>query len=168
MPLGTWVGYVPVASVFSGTIRVIEAAKIVFKELSQSKTAEEKARKSELWNAFKNIFRGIIEIIPLTGIALILFDATRGAIYINRINKELKERENIVGIAIDGKIILTIDFATFDRNLTNPSSDSKHRLDVFQDLCLQCLKKADERKCKLGMDELFPRLGERIRTRSTE
>lgn len=162
-PLANWMGFVPVVSMFSGAARVVNAVKIIFKHLSNLKTISEKdTNRSELWNSFKNIFRGIVEIIPFTGITLILFDSIRNAIHIDKIKNELKDKENIAGIAVDGKVIFTIDLGRVDHIIKNPPPDSKpneYRLAVFRNLCLTFLEKAEkEKNLKIGMSELFPKL----------
>lgn len=160
MPLANWLGFFPVVSFFSGAARVSNAVKVIFKELSHLKLLSEEAHKKELWNAFKNLFRGIVEMIPLTGIALIIFESARNAFYCGKIIKELSEQENISGVAIDGKIIITIDLGKVDKIIDGhqPEKLNEFRLAVFRDLCQKMLKRVEEKKQKIGMNELFSKL----------
>jgi len=103
--IANWMGFLPVVSIFTGMIRINNAVKTIFHELSQLKTKEKEAHQAELWNAFKNLFRGIVEVIPLTGITLVIFDCVRMSIRTGRIAKTIENTEDIAGIAIDGKII---------------------------------------------------------------
>lgn len=156
VPLATCLGILPVTSLFSGAARVVNAVKAIFKELSNPKGIN----KSELWNAFKNLFRGIAEMIPFTGIALIVFESMRASANLGKVLLQLEKQENIAGIAIDGKLILTIDLEKLDRVITepHPTKPNEYRLAVFQDLCLKFLKKAEEQKKNMGMSELLSKL----------
>jgi hypothetical protein len=96
-----------------------------------------------------------------------LFDNVRNSIFIHsNIVKEVQEQENIAGIAIDGKVIVTIDLKQL-QNLTStaPKSD-KHRLAIFKELCLQFLKKQERSGCSSNMIELFPKLKELIQQKN--
>lgn len=166
IPLANLVGYFPILSLFSGSLRIANAVKIIFKKLSNLKALSEDAHKSKLWNAFKNLFRGIVEIIPFTGIPLIVFDSFRMSTFIHKINKELKEKENIAGVAIDGKVIFTIDLGRVDLIIKDQPTDhsriNEYRLAVFRDLCLKILEKVEESKSKVGMDKLFSEFANQI------
>jgi hypothetical protein len=159
LPAASWVGFLPVFSSFSGAVRVVNAVKIIFRLLSETNTQDENVRKAELWNAFKNIFRGIGEMIPCTGIVLILYESIRSQVLIGRITEELSQQENVAGIAIDGKILVTIDLKKLDSIITNPPTDSnlnEYRLAVFKDLCLQFLEKMEKKNPEIGMSKCLP------------
>ncbi|MBS4167992.1 hypothetical protein [Parachlamydia sp. AcF125] len=164
MPLGTGLGYLPICSFFSGAARVANAVKVIFKGLSTLKPLAEDARKAELWNAFKNLFRGIAEMVPFTGIALILFDSIRSSVYCEKTLEKIKEQENVAGVAIDGKIVFTLDLTTVDHIIKNtPEKLNERRLAIFREICLTWLKKAEEKGDNRGVGELFQDLQARYK-----
>jgi hypothetical protein len=153
MPLANRMGYYPIISIISGAARIVNAVKEIFKILSEKDTP-----KSELWNAFKNIFRGIVEIIPFTGLTLVLFDSFRYGYHFSKISEELKDKENIACVAIDGKIVSTVDLGIVDSivNKWYPNANQiESRLPVFNLLCLEILKNAETNKSKAGMSAIF-------------
>lgn len=153
---GKWV---PIAGSYVGVARVVEAVKSIFKNLSNKTVSEPNA----LWIAFKNLFRGIVEFIPFSGVFLIFYDSLRNSITIHaKIAKEIQQQKNIAGIAMDGKVIFSIDLEQLDNILSkNPTSD-KERLAILTELCLQFLKKQELGKngIPFKMTEIFPVLKE--------
>jgi len=97
--------------------------------------------KGELWNAFKNLFRGIAESVPLVGSSLILFDAVRNTRFVFQIEKEMKDnQEKTLGVAVDGEVIMTCTydrfFQTFHK-LTNDESKAIPQLNAVIDLLFE-------------------------------
>lgn len=159
LPIANWIGFCcPGISLVSGAIRVCNAVQKIFKEIPRLREGDE--HRAELWNAFKNLFRGFVEMVPFTGITLVLFDAIRNSVRLKKILKELKEEENIAGVAMDGKILFTIDLEKVDRISPGNINSNQLRLKTFQYLCLQMLKRSEKSEVKVGMNELFPRLVE--------
>jgi len=153
---------VPIVGSFTGIARIVNSVKSIFQNLSKSNASEANA----LWNSFRNLFRGIAEACPFSGIFLIIFDSLRNSVSIHsNIAKEIQKQENIAGIAIDGKVIFTIDLAQLTKleNFTKikPTSD-KHRLAIFKELSLEILKRQQQKDSSLEMTEIFPKLKEAI------
>ncbi|KAF3361467.1 hypothetical protein PHSC3_001841 [Chlamydiales bacterium STE3] len=150
---------VPIVGSFTGIARIVNSVKSIFQNLSKSNASEPNA----LWNSFKNLFRGITEVCPFSGIFLIIFDSVRNSISIHsHIIQEIQKQENIAGIAIDGKVIFTIDLTQLENSIkTKPTSD-KHRLAIFKELSLEFLKRQEQSGCSLKMTEIFPKLKEAI------
>jgi hypothetical protein len=160
IPLQTWVGISPIASIFCAA-RINNSVKIIFNNLSNLSSLKEDAQKAELWNAFKNLFQGIVEMIPLTGIALIIFESVRMSVYFGKAIETVKDQENIAGIAIDGKVVFTIDLCKLDSMIENPIEKfNEYRLELFKSLCFEFLKKSEERGHNIGMSKLLPKLSE--------
>ena len=73
---------------------------------------------SDLWNAFGNLFRGVVQLVPIAGNgALYVWDCIK-AYYDHRlIYASLDKTHSVMGIAFDGKIV-----ATFPPTAQNPSN----------------------------------------------
>ena len=149
-PFANCTGAVPIVSTFTGVARIINATKAIFRELSQMKFAKNDPHLSECWNAFKNLFRGLIEIIPIVGnISLIVFDSIRGAVYFGKALKSLEGSSDIAGIALDGKVIFQVDLETVKEILEDVVSDQEC-LDLLDDYCSIVLMQAKEKAKKEG------------------
>ena len=66
-PFATWLGVCPVLSSFTGVARIINATRVIFKELSQIECKKNDPHLCECWTGFKNLFRGLVEIVPIIG-----------------------------------------------------------------------------------------------------
>ncbi len=156
---------VPFVGSCTGIARIVKSVKAIFQNLSKSDASEP----NPLWNAFKNLFRGIAEAFPFSGIFLILFDAVRNSVIIHsKITKEIKEQKNIAGIAIDGKVIMTVDVTQLDNCLKsrpNPKSD-KERLAIFKELTFGALKSVEP--FSSAMTLILPLLKDRIEVRANK
>lgn len=146
----------------TGWAKIYNAVKGIFHELSQPRTQGRDVHSAKLWNDFKNLFRGIAAVLPFTGIALILFDATRTCILIAKIEKQTKMQENIAGIAMDGKIVTMISLDKIDRICSKNSkfleNPDQVRLNSFRYMSLKLLKRASKDKPLLPLDQLYPKL----------
>lgn len=163
VPLATWIGLAPVASCVSGAIRIKKSIKVIFKELSHLELLKEEAHKATLWNAFKNLGRGIVEVIPLTGIFLIVFESARVVFYCAKIKKEIEEEENIAGIAIDGKVVFTTPIENTDPLIKDGVKSPEKRLFAFNYLSLEWLKRVKEKQqYKAEMKEIFEKLQQKM------
>lgn len=157
VPLANLCGIMPILSCFTGLIRIINAVKIIFKELAKIRENNPQ-RSAVLQNAFKNLVRGCVEIIPLTGLGLMIFDAFQIALQLKEIDKSLQEKEYILGVAVDKKVIFTIDFKKFDTYLVakidpNYAGDpgyiqnpNEYYLKAFELMSLSALKRASSKK----------------------
>ena len=158
-PSTSFVGkWVPVHGSYVGIVRTVSAAQAIFDNLSKSNASDP----NDLWNSFKNLFRGIAEACPFSGIFLIIYDSIRNSVLINaNICKEIQNENSIAGIAIDGKVCMTISLNQLDRLKVKPTSD-KHRLAIFKFLNLEFLKKLNEKGRKEKMADVFPSIKKAI------
>lgn len=140
-----WKGYVPVKSSLTGVTRISIAANKIFTELSHATFHPNDLHLHECWNAFRNLFRGILETIPLIGnVTLMIFDLVREQIIFNsKIEQDIAPKENIVGIAIDGTVVFTIDLEYLKK--LNPSKTNKKYGEIFACFFIKCLE-AEEKK----------------------
>ncbi len=158
--------YIPVKSSFTTVGRITEATQRLFKELSQTKFTSSDPHLLESWNAFKNLCRGLIAFFPIAGnITLFLFDQFRNAVYCSNISQTVKDKNNIIGVAIDGKVVCTADFTKFiDRYKGSlPTSDeqtAQGQMPVLSYLCHTLLERYAEQNLK--MTEIFRRIPELI------
>lgn len=154
---------VPIIGSFVGVARIIFAVKAIFNNLSNDNTSEP----NDLWNSFKNLFRGIAEACPFSGIFLILFDSVRNSVSINgSIRKEIQDEHRIAGVAIDGKVCMTIQLDKLDTLNKSPATSDEHRLERFEYLSIQHLKKMDEIKTQIKIKDCFQILKKSIEERS--
>jgi len=162
-------GYVPILGSFTGVARIVNAVKSIFNHLSQLKFKSDDPHLNECWNAFKNLFRGLVEVVPFLGITLIIFDVVRNVVFMTKkIQKELKEEKGVAGVAIDGKIVFTIDIEQLDEFLDRIHKDKKsgkvktdrYRLDHFSYLCSEFLEQMQKKGSKSSLSELLPKIRE--------
>ena len=87
--------------------RIQKAAKVMFQEIKNGTCFKEN---SEFGNACKNGARGILQLVPFLGnLALFVFDQLRATLYIHpKIENELANQQEVVGIAFDGKPVFTV------------------------------------------------------------
>ncbi len=102
-------GLIPIISILSGAARAVCATYHLFKSPSDYDRIGTHLFEIRKWDLAKNIVRGIVEMIPLTGLILVIHEFARKIFYAWKISRELKGKENIAGIAINGKVIITID-----------------------------------------------------------
>jgi hypothetical protein len=64
----------------------------------------------EFWNAWSNTGRGIVQLVPLIGnLVLFVYDKLKTSLCVHpTLKKELANRTKVIGIAFDGKPVLTI------------------------------------------------------------
>jgi len=149
-------GKLPLVSIFSGIARIVSAVKAIFRAIKSS-------NKADLKNGFKNFFRGFVEVLPLTGIPLIIFDLFRARNCIKKINTEINDQDNIVGVAIDRKVIYTLSLDKFKNRMEAPSEGTTHstatQFGAFIDINNKLLETSDKRSIITPMDDLFLKLG---------
>jgi len=116
LPTANWMGIMPVMSTFSGIARIIKATKVIFNHISQINFKKNDPHLHECWNGFKNLFRGLVESVPIIGnISLMFFEGIRAAHYDNKVSQSLKDQSNIAGIAVDGKVIFELKLETIKK-----------------------------------------------------
>jgi hypothetical protein len=135
----------------AGVWRIIQAVGVIFQYLFRQEPSS-----SILWNAFKNLGRGTVEACPGSGICLIIFDAVRNHYVISpKIAQEVTNQDNIVGFALDGVVLPTIDLASFERRKNFQSISDIHSFYFFTRFALDYL-----RNCSANTKrELMPIIG---------
>ena len=156
-------GCIPVVSTFTAIVRIVNSVKTIFKELGQIKFKANDPHLNKCWMAFKNLFRGILELIPVIGnLTLIFYDTMRNVIIFDAaIVKAIAEKENIAGIAMDGKVIFTVNLdllKTYHANHKIILKDNDEIASAFPIYCSSFLKTVSEKKCPLKMIELLPKI----------
>ncbi len=83
-----------------------------------------KGEDNDLWNACKNLTRGVVALVPLAGNGVLyLYDTVKTNFYIHpQITEGLKTGPAILGIAFDGKIVTTFPLEKFN-TLTGKKAD---------------------------------------------
>ncbi|MBA3239212.1 MAG: hypothetical protein H0T62_12810 [Parachlamydiaceae bacterium] len=105
-------GRFPVWGTYFGILRVIKAVSSIFEYLSSEKINEEK----DYWNEVKNLFRGLIELVPVMGgLALLFYDITKIAIQFKGLENQIGNHEDIAGIAFEGEILCTVKLTQFNK-----------------------------------------------------
>lgn len=102
----------PIIGNIYGARRVYEAAKKIFQGLSDG------SGEIKIWHLreeFKNLGRGLVELIPLSGPILVLYDEIRKAIITRNLNKVYKNMDNVVVIAFNDRIITHVDLNELDK-----------------------------------------------------
>lgn len=114
--------------------RIQEAVHKIFLSL--------RGKERDLWNATKNLTRGVVALIPLAGnAALYLYDRIRTRFYTHCIIKKALSNQNgpLLGIAFDGKIIKTF---TLNQLSTALKGQPSNPLGSFHYLWLRVLEKS--------------------------
>jgi hypothetical protein len=152
---------VPIGGCLTGAARIKNAVQVIFQILLKKNEFE-----PHVWNAIKNLLRGLVELLPLTGIFLIIYDAVRNSVvFYTKSIKEIIEKENILGVAIDGKLIFTITTDQLDEFFVNkggnldfykdkPNTEAL-RFETFKELCLGFVKAGEKKDPKMSMAALF-------------
>jgi len=141
--------------------RITKAVKKIFKIL---KGVSYETR--ELWNAFKNLARGTIQLIPCAGnVTLFAYDLIRTNLYFHpKIKTALAdEKEPVMGIAFDGKVVVKFSSEAMKSILSDKSKksiDETHdsSLVTLQYMWLALLSKASENKSTCSRFELTQKL----------
>lgn len=126
--------YAPLFSIPPGLAKVVISVQNLFNEFSQMKLKllfEKDPHRSECWNAFKNLVRALISLIPMVNLSLLVFDTLNYAVFMkNSIAKQLEDKTkkpltDIVAIAINGTVIGTksIKDITIDKVIKPTAQD---------------------------------------------
>ncbi len=101
--------------------RIEKAAKIMFKEIKKGTCFNPE---SEFWNAFKNGVRGIVQLVPLLGNAILwAYDGLRTTCSIHpKIKTAIAEQQNVIGVAFDGKPVMTMPLNQVSSKYEDPFS----------------------------------------------
>lgn len=102
----------PIAGSITGAMRAVSAINTIIKNFKDRNSISLEPQECSYWNAFKNLCRGIVEMIPCSGVFLLIYDAIRYRIILNE-NIMTYPENDIVGVAIDDRVIWTEDLSKF-------------------------------------------------------
>jgi hypothetical protein len=141
--------------------RISEAVKIIFQEIKCGSCFNEN---SEFWNALKNGVRGIIQLVPLLGNAILFtYDKLRITLYIHpKIETELSNQQEVVGMAFDGKPIFSIPISTFNSCLDRENKDANSTLTMLICLWFALKQGCIEKNSKITTRGLAEKLSQNI------
>jgi hypothetical protein len=145
---------VPIVGSVIGIARIVNAVKAIFRSIYHWKEVP----KGALLNAFRNLVRGMIELIPGSGLYLIMFDTLRNHfVFSSNIEKQVANQQNIAGIAMDGRVMCTIDLAAVQnlkKQMRKPVAEGED-VDFLRLTTLHLLKKEEEEDDVVKMPVIF-------------
>jgi hypothetical protein len=136
--------------------RIIEAVNEIFLCM--------RGKDSDLWNATKNLTRGVVALIPFIGnAALYLYDIIKTNFYTNpKIKNSLSSQCGpIIGIAFDGKVIKTFSMDEFSKGLKRQSDNPLAKLNY---IWISLLQKSLNESPNITREELVNKLTDNIAT----
>ncbi len=146
--------FIPIVGSVIGIARIVNAVKAIFRSIFYWKQVP----KGALLNAFRNLVRGIIEFIPGSGLSLIMYDALRNHfVFSSNIAKQVANQQNIAGIAMDGRVMCTIDLAAVQnlkKQMRKPVAEAED-VDFLRQATLYLLKKEEEEDDVVKMPVIF-------------
>ena len=125
-------------------LRIKKAAKILSQKWKQGTFFKEN---SESWNAFKNLSRGVIQLIPLIGNAILyIHDAARIHLSVRpKIKSALSNQEEpVVGLAFDGTPVFTVPISALHANYESDERTPNERLALVTYLWVALRKRSIE------------------------
>jgi len=117
-----------------------------------------KGKESDLWNATKNLTRGIVALIPLIGNAsLYLYDKIKINFYTNSTIKNALSSQcgPILGVAFDGEVIKTFSLDAFSKALKGQLDDPLTSLNY---MWISLFKKSLNESANVTREELLMKL----------
>lgn len=149
-----WIDMVPLVGAFTAIPRIVAAVKSFFHEANQVRFQRNDPHLAECWNAFKNLMRGVVALVPLIGtFSLIWVETIRFARDYMSLKKSLAMQENIIGIAVDGKVIFTSDLNLYRQRIFPEALMSlRVRMDLF-------IKRIRELNLPVDMEQILTELG---------
>jgi hypothetical protein len=132
-------GYSPL-NFITAIPRMKKAVKIIFQEIAQRSCFKEN---SEFWNAFKNLTRSIVQLVPLLGNAtLYIHDKLRTNLHIHpKIAAELSNQQDVFGVAFDGKPVFSMPLRDVKFRMRLEESRSDDDTLIFANYLWHGLKK---------------------------
>jgi hypothetical protein len=138
--------------------RIEKAAKILFQELKNGTCFTEN---SQFWNAFKNFSRGIVQLLPLLGNAILyIHDFARIHFSTHpRLKEALSQEEGpVVGIAFDGKPLFTLPVSQLQSTYSSVTqTDEKSSIAPVQYLWISLKQRAIDSHSTMTTRELADR-----------
>ncbi len=143
--------------------RIQKAIKIMFREIKQKTRFNEN---SKFWNAFKNGVRGIVQLVPLLGnVTLYIYDQLRTALHTHpKLEKELSDQQDVLGIAFDGKPIFSVPLSTVNPLYSMESRDADAVLALVNYTWLSLKQRFIETDSQITTRDLADRLRQMIST----
>lgn len=165
---------IPIISSFTAIPKIIQAVSSFFTELSQSQFNSSDPHLNECFNALKNFIRGCVSFIPVIGnITLIIFDTVRMHHSIEiTISSELENRENVAGIAADGKILFLLDFDQIRTLFQTPNNENQpvenisQNLSIINHLCHRIIERYNESESKHKIVDYISAYGRALEARA--
>lgn len=124
-PVANYYGYLPVVSTFTGLIRIVNSIAMLAKKVFYFVTRKSQKELDSGWNAFRNLFRGIVELVPVLGNAsVIIFDVVRNQRNARKVMNSIGENE-VAGIVVNGKVVYQTDLSTVKKLSTGTVKDEE-------------------------------------------
>ena len=115
-----------------------------FKHLKSKETTVEK---NAYWMDFKNLSRGLLEMLPGTGLIHLIYDAIKEGAHQHNISKQVKDKNNIAGIAFNGKLVCTIDLGALDKFINKVTDEQnispEKKLLILETCCKDLIRKVN-------------------------
>ena len=126
--------------------------------------------KCKIWNAIKNLFRGISECLPLTFLVLRGYDTIRDEKYKASIDRQIEQEQDCCGVAIDGKVVITLRIDRVAQAEMKPlfTVEGEDQLNIWASLCSEFLERRQKSPMKRlsnetkNMREIFSFFKEKI------
>jgi hypothetical protein len=128
-PLVNFVGkYIPIVGSLAGIGRIISSVRCIFIKMSGGSSYY-----YSYWFSIKNIFRGIVETCPCSGIFLMIYDGARNYNIRTIISNILKNnaQDDIAGIVFDLSDCYEYDLTKIEK-ASIPFTSANHALDYVK------------------------------------
>ncbi len=146
----------------AAVLRIQVSAQKIISEIRQGAFREN----SELGNAFKNFFRGVVQLVPIAGnAALYAYDYLKIHLYTHSlIPDQLSCGGYQMGIAFDGKVVAKFSYDQFKRamKINEPDRDVEDPVCLLAYLWAASLKKAIEQDATHSRLDIAQSLAENI------
>lgn len=153
-PVNNWIEMLPLFGALTAIPRIVAAVKRFFHEAKQVTFQKNDPHLAECWNAFKNLMRGVVALVPLVGtFSLICVEVTKIVREYIFLQKSFASQQDIIGIAIDGKVIFTSDLNLYRERIY---------VDAFKHLKLlvdDVIKGGKERNWQYDMEHIVTHIG---------
>jgi hypothetical protein len=116
---------IPVYGSICAIKRIINAVKVIFQELKNDSYGP------ELKNAFKNLGRGLIELIPFSFLILLPYDLIQNRQRLSKLEQDIRLEEDVAKIFVNGLLAETIPLDAID---TQPLTGEAYKIKL-KNLC---------------------------------
>lgn len=159
LPIHNWMDLIPFFGVLTAVPRIVAAVKPFFHEAKQIRFQKNDPHLAECWNAFKNLMRGVVALVPLVGtFCLVCVETIRMARDYILIQKSFASQQEIIGVVVDGKVIFSADLNLYRERICG---EAFLHLKLLVD---SVIKKAKERNFQYDVEHLISRIGRQTNT----